>query len=245
MTRVTIRPSHFGPCRSPRRSATRHIRQDRPVTSALEPVWIGVDVGGTKVLAGVVDEHGRIVRTARGRPPDAGGRAHGRGGAREAVHEVAGGRRIAGVGWPRPGSWTRRHRVMFAPHLPWRASRRDRLEERLGRAGRPGQRRQRRGAAPSGRTARPAAPARRPGHAGHRHRRRLLPRRTGRARGRRDGGGVRSHAGRARRAALRVRWPRLLGAVLPLATRWSASPASGCGSSRACSRRSAAATRSW
>ena len=34
-----------------------------------QSVWIGVDVGGTKVLAGVVDEQGQIVRTARGSTP--------------------------------------------------------------------------------------------------------------------------------------------------------------------------------
>ena len=33
------------------------------------PVWIGVDVGGTKVLAGVVDDLGRVVRTARRATP--------------------------------------------------------------------------------------------------------------------------------------------------------------------------------
>ena len=45
----------------------RHrVRQTGPVS---ERVWIGVDVGGTKVLAGVVDERGQIVRAARGSTP--------------------------------------------------------------------------------------------------------------------------------------------------------------------------------
>lgn len=105
------------------------------MTNAMEPVWVGVDVGGTKVLAGVVDEHGRVVRTARRATP---GRrvdtvrvedalVH-------AVLEVAGGSPIAGVGVAAAGfvdaSGTR---VMFAPHLPWQGEDvRDRLADRWG-----------------------------------------------------------------------------------------------------------------
>ena len=33
------------------------------------PVWVGVDVGGTKVLAGVVEDDGRVRRTVRGTTP--------------------------------------------------------------------------------------------------------------------------------------------------------------------------------
>ena len=36
---------------------------------------IGIDVGGTKVLGGVVDEHGRVVASARKETPRQGGRA--------------------------------------------------------------------------------------------------------------------------------------------------------------------------
>lgn len=39
------------------------------MTAAREPLWIGVDVSGTKVLAGVVDESGDVVRTSRGATP--------------------------------------------------------------------------------------------------------------------------------------------------------------------------------
>ena len=36
---------------------------------------LGIDVGGTKVLGGVVDEHGSIVKTARRDTPREGGTA--------------------------------------------------------------------------------------------------------------------------------------------------------------------------
>ena len=85
------------------------------------PVWVGVDVGGTKVLAGVVSEDGTVVRTARGATP----------GRRvdaalieevltETVHAVADGAPIAGVGLAAAGFVEATgERVMFAPHLPW------------------------------------------------------------------------------------------------------------------------------
>lgn len=111
------------------------MRQDLSVTSAMEPVWVGVDVGGTKVLAGVVDEHGRVVRTARRATP----------GRRvdtvrvedalvQAVLEVAGGSPIGGVGVAAAGFVDASgSRVMFAPHLPWQGEDvRDRLADRWG-----------------------------------------------------------------------------------------------------------------
>lgn len=114
---------------------TVRMRQDLSVTSAMEPVWVGVDVGGTKVLAGVVDEHGRVVRTARRATP----------GRRvdtvrvedalvQAVLEVAGGSPIAGVGVAAAGFVDASgSRVMFAPHLPWQGEDvRDRLADRWG-----------------------------------------------------------------------------------------------------------------
>lgn len=99
-----------------------------------EPVYIGVDVGGTKVLAGAVDDAGRIGRTVRRTTP----------GRRvdvtrvedamiEAVLEVADGAPIAGVGVAAAGFVDAEgERVMFAPHLPWRGEDvRRRLAERL------------------------------------------------------------------------------------------------------------------
>ena len=105
------------------------------MTSALEPVWIGVDVGGTKVLAGVVDEHGRVVRTARratpGRRVDA---VQVEDALVGAVLEVAAGSPIAGVGVAAAGFVDASGgRVMFAPHLPWQGEDvRDRLADRWG-----------------------------------------------------------------------------------------------------------------
>lgn len=111
------------------------MRQDRAVATAMEPVWIGVDVGGTKVLAGVVDEHGRVLRTARRATP---GRrvhtVHVEDALVHAVLEVAGGSPIAGVGVAAAGFVDATGgRVMFAPHLPWQGDHvRDRLADRWG-----------------------------------------------------------------------------------------------------------------
>lgn len=96
---------------------------------------IGVDIGGTKVLAGEVSDDGTVVSTALRRTPgrrvaveqveDA---------LTEAVTEVADGRPIAGVGLAAAGFVDRAgERVMFAPHLPWRGEpTRSRLSERWG-----------------------------------------------------------------------------------------------------------------
>ena len=100
-----------------------------------ERVWIGVDVGGTKVLAGVVDERGHILRTARGSTP--GRRVDVRmveDALTATVHEVAGDDEIAGVGVAAAGFVDADgERVMFAPHLPWLdAPVRETLEKRWG-----------------------------------------------------------------------------------------------------------------
>lgn len=98
-------------------------------------VHIGVDIGGTKVLAAEVSESGEVLRTAGRTTPgrrvevelveDA---------LTEAVLEVADGRPIAGVGLAAAGFVdAERERVMFAPHLPWRGQpTRSTLEERWG-----------------------------------------------------------------------------------------------------------------
>ncbi|MDN4172982.1 ROK family protein [Nocardioides sp. SOB77] len=96
---------------------------------------IGVDVGGTKVLAGEVDADGTVRRTARratpGRRVDA---ALVEQALTEAVAEVADGRRVDGVGLAAAGFVDAAgERVMFAPHLPWQGEDvRDRLAERWG-----------------------------------------------------------------------------------------------------------------
>ncbi len=96
---------------------------------------IGVDVGGTKVLAAEVDETGAVRRTARRSTP---GRRVEVGlveeALTEAVQEVADGRPVAGVGLAAAGFVDATgERVMFAPHLPWAGEPvRTRLEERWG-----------------------------------------------------------------------------------------------------------------
>ncbi|WP_432479811.1 ROK family protein [Nocardioides sp. GXQ0305] len=97
--------------------------------------WVGVDVGGSKVLAGVVTATGEVLRTALRRTP-------GRLVAAEAVEDalvdavtaVTGDEPLAAVGVAAAGFVDRDgSRVVFAPHLPWRGEDvRDRLAQRLG-----------------------------------------------------------------------------------------------------------------
>lgn len=102
------------------------------------PVRIGVDVGGTKVLAGVVDHAGRVLHVVRRDTPQPGATA------REvedvvvdavlAVVALAGDPPVAGVGLAAAGFMdVERERVLFAPHLPWRGEPvRRSLADRLG-----------------------------------------------------------------------------------------------------------------
>jgi glucokinase len=98
-------------------------------------VRVGVDVGGTKVLAGVVDDAGRVVRTARRSTP---GRLVEPGIVEDAIVDAvlaaAEGAPLAAVGLAAAG-FVDAHgeRVMFAPHLPWRGEPVRRiLSDRLG-----------------------------------------------------------------------------------------------------------------
>ncbi len=97
-----------------------------PTSPATEPergpLVVGVDVGGTKVLAGVVSTDGQVLRTARGVTP---GRMATPEAVEEtiveAVHRVADGRPVAAVGIAAAGFVDQSGaRVVFAPHLPWR-----------------------------------------------------------------------------------------------------------------------------
>ncbi len=98
-------------------------------------VCIGVDVGGSKVLAAVVSSAGEVVRSVRtvtpGRLVDA---AVVEEAVVDAVLDVAGGEPVAAVGVAAAGFVDReRERVVFAPHLPWRGEPvRSRLAERWG-----------------------------------------------------------------------------------------------------------------
>jgi glucokinase len=95
---------------------------------------VGVDVGGTKVLAGVVED-GRVLRTARHATP--GRRVDVRrveDALTDAVQEAAAGAPVAAVGIAAAGFVDAAgERVMFAPHLPWQEDPvRIRLEKRWG-----------------------------------------------------------------------------------------------------------------
>jgi glucokinase len=97
------------------------------------PLFIGVDVGGTKVLAAAVSSSGRLVRVARRSTPDRRVDATVVEDAlTDAVNDVAGKRRVDGVGIAAAGFVDAAgERVMFAPHLPFRGEEvRARLMER-------------------------------------------------------------------------------------------------------------------
>ncbi len=84
-------------------------------------LFIGVDIGGTKVLAAAVSSTGRVIRTARRTTP--GRRVESslvEDALTEAVEEVAGVRRPAAIGIAAAGFVDAQgERVRFAPHLPW------------------------------------------------------------------------------------------------------------------------------
>lgn len=107
---------------------------------------VGVDVGGTKVLAGAVSDTGQVLRRVQGStPPWPVTRSDGHRLDREsvvaavedavvdAVRAVADGERPVAVGLAAAGFVDAAgERVRFAPHLPWRGEPvRTRLEERL------------------------------------------------------------------------------------------------------------------
>ena len=96
-------------------------------------LFIGVDIGGTKVLAAAVSSSGRVLRTARRTTP--GRQVESRlieDALTEAVEEVAGVRRPSAIGIAAAGFVDAQgERVRFAPHLPWRDEGvRSRLAER-------------------------------------------------------------------------------------------------------------------
>ena len=99
------------------------------------PHWVGIDVGGSKVLAGLVADSGELVRSLHRSTP---GRLVSAEVVEDAlvaaVAEVADGESPAAVGVAAAGFVdSDRSRVVFAPHLPWRGEEvRSRLEQRLG-----------------------------------------------------------------------------------------------------------------
>ena len=101
-----------------------------------EPLAIGVDIGGTKVAAGVVDSSGRVLARARADTPERSVRpsvVEGTivGVVGELLEEA--GDRVAAVGIGAAGFVAAdRATIVFAPHLSWRNEPlRERLGERL------------------------------------------------------------------------------------------------------------------
>ncbi|MEU7783480.1 MULTISPECIES: ROK family protein [unclassified Amycolatopsis] len=91
-----------------------------------------MDVGGTSVRAGVVDERGSLLDTARvGTPSEEGALEDAIAGV---VEDLRNRHEVAGVGLAVAGFVARdRRSVMFAPHLAWRgAPVADRIEKRVG-----------------------------------------------------------------------------------------------------------------
>jgi glucokinase len=92
---------------------------------------IGVDIGGTSVRAGVVDQYGNVLDTARAPTPTSEGALE------DAIVSAVGGlaatHQVAAVGLAVAGFVTTdRRSVMFAPHLAWRdAAVADRISARL------------------------------------------------------------------------------------------------------------------
>ncbi len=95
---------------------------------------IGVDIGGTKVAAGLVDPAGRVLATVRRSTPGFDARAV-EDTIAEAVLEVAGRHHVVAVGLGAAGFVSAdQSTVLFAPHLAWRREPlRDAVTRRLGR----------------------------------------------------------------------------------------------------------------
>ncbi|MBV9822740.1 MAG: ROK family glucokinase [Actinobacteria bacterium] len=84
------------------------------------PLAIGVDIGGTKVAGGVVDDQGRVLDTARRATPGT-DVAQTQAVIVEVVRELADRHEVTAVGIGAAG-WiaTDRATVLFSPHLAWR-----------------------------------------------------------------------------------------------------------------------------
>ena len=96
---------------------------------------IGVDVGGTKVAAGVVDEHGQIIAKLKRSTPAASPLLTEQAIA-DVVTELLAGHEVTAIGLGAAGFVdAARATMLFAPNLAWRDEPlKQRVEERLGRA---------------------------------------------------------------------------------------------------------------
>ncbi len=94
---------------------------------------IGIDIGGTKIAGGVVDDLGAIVKEAR-RPTPAGDSDQLKTAVVEMVQELSEGDHIAAVGVAAPGFIDAAQSVVYyTPNVAWRNEPlREELEERLG-----------------------------------------------------------------------------------------------------------------
>ncbi|MDQ1743625.1 MAG: glucokinase [Pseudonocardiales bacterium] len=97
------------------------------------PLAIGVDIGGTKIAAGVVDDQGRVLDSTR-RPTPGVDVARTEAVIAEAVNELSARHQVSAVGIGAAG-WIANDRatVLFSPHLAWRDEPlRDALAEAIG-----------------------------------------------------------------------------------------------------------------
>jgi glucokinase len=93
---------------------------------------IGIDIGGTKIAAGLVDETGRIVERSEVPTPVAESEAL-FGAVAALAEQLRAGQDVSGVGVGVAGFVDLNGVVTFAPHLPWREEPvQDRLAARLG-----------------------------------------------------------------------------------------------------------------
>src|ERR1044072_7325974 len=109
-------------------------RERRSHLTAPRVPTVGIDSGGTKVMAGVVDADGNILEKLRTETPDKSKSPKVvEDTITELVLDLPAGREVHAVGmWAAGGVDADRTRVLFAPRLSWRNEPlRDRLAERL------------------------------------------------------------------------------------------------------------------
>ncbi len=115
-----------------RAAATKAGLRKLPALAAAHLLTVGVDIGGTKIAAGVVDAEGRVLdRTRRETPHRSTTPKVVEDLIVEAVAELAGRRAVHAVGVAAAGFVdARQSSVLFAPHLSWRE---EPLREKLAR----------------------------------------------------------------------------------------------------------------
>jgi hypothetical protein len=86
----------------------------------LDPITVGIDIGGSKLLAGAVDAHGQVLEKVRRETPTKSPRAV-EDAIVETVRDLAERHPVAAVGIGAAGFVdTARASVLFSPHLAWR-----------------------------------------------------------------------------------------------------------------------------